>query len=197
MANNLDVLDVAVGGTFQTNEEIVAAYQFRLNDIGGLNDALVLEDMEALVNALYAIVRALLVAATVIRTIRVANKTQGTLLGDIVLGTPIAGTGGASAVAPGVAALASFPTNIPRVTGRKFWGPLSTAVVDGNGFIGASSLVNMNSAIAYLIAPITPGNGTYQYGYDSPKAGGFVAFTEGQAFAEPAYQRRRRRGTGS
>ena len=197
MANDNDILSVDVKGDFNGTEEIVASYQLQLDDVGGLADTLVLEDIEEWVEALYAIVRSLLSILTVIRSFRVQNLTQDILLGEVTLATPIAGLLTGHATAPGVAILATFPTRYPRVVGAKYWGPTADEALDSVGKVDATRITVCNSAIALLTATYSATNGDYDYGYNSPKVMDFVPFTEGQSHTEPAYQRRRRRGRGS
>lgn len=192
-----DVVRVDSIATFNIVDEVVNTYQFRKTDAGTITDANALDDLEAIILQILAIIKALAGAATVWQRIRAQNLTQDTLLGEQIHGAPIVGTNGTASGAPGVAALLSLKTNVPRVVMRKYWGPLAENSINDSGLMGAGQAAVLTDAADLMLVPFTEANGTWEFGYDSPKVGGWITPQSASFTLVPAYQRRRRQGVGS
>lgn len=194
--NSGDVLDITFQGDFDLSEVINNNYQLIVETAGSHADADVLTDVEQWARDLFDIIKVFIAVLTVFRGLRVFNKTQGLLMDPIVFSPALPGTMAGEAYASGVCVLATFPTNVPRVVGRKYWGPVAEPAVGASGKISTAASVPAIAAVAFLTVPYVGATVSLSYGYDSPKALTFKRFFEGQVSPEPAYQRRRRRGTG-
>lgn len=111
--------------------------------------------------------------------------------------TTIAFTAASEMLPAGVAALANFTTNALKTRLSKYIGGI-VEVEQDDGTFGSSMVGYMTDWIAELLAGITLEVGkTMVYGGFSKATEQFAAATGGAFTAIPAYQRRRRPGTGS
>lgn len=192
-----DVIRVDAVGLYDGTEDIINTFQYQLGALFAQTEADVLTDVRDIVAAFYGIVNALLVARTIFDRIRAYNLTQDVLLGELAFTTPIVGTGGSNSDAPGIAGLLSLKTIYSRVVLRKYLGPLAKGLIDDDGNITTAGVAVLTNGAAYLLAQQAKPTGDYRYGYLSPVVGGFVTPNTASVTNNPAYQRRRRRGTGS
>lgn len=192
-----DVVRVSVEGLIDESEDLVSVWQFRLATTSIADDTDVLDDIEEIVAAVLAVARAAWTSIAEFTRFRAFNLTTETLLGERTLATAVPGTASGEISSNQVTVVSSFKTNVPRVTLRKFWGPMSEGIVTSLGYVNASVLSTLASGTAFLLAPIPATNGTWDYGYFSPKTGSFVVPLSALHSAIPATQRRRRRGVGS
>lgn len=191
-----DVIRVDLLGT-QQNEDIVNSLQFRVGNIGGVPDADLVDDMLEILEALAAIIAAISTALTVWDRIRVHNLTQDVVFGFFDFSSPVSGTATGDA-GPRQSTLAlSFPTAVPKVILRKFFGPVAEANLGANGQIVGNAVTAGLAVLDMLLDDITVTNGVYRYGYLSPVAGGFVVPVSGTFLIQPGALGRRRLGAGS
>lgn len=191
------VVRVDLIGDFDGTEDVINVFHYRLNTGSVTDDAAVLDDLISLLEGLVTIIKALAATLTVWRRIRVQNLSTGLLIGERNFTAPITGTQTSAAAATGAAGLLSLKTNVPRVVMRKYFGPLAANQYANDGKLASGTVTVLNNAANYLLSPQIKANGTWQYGYLSPKAGEFVIPTSFASSALPAYQRRRRQGRGS
>jgi hypothetical protein len=184
-------------GDFDVVEDIVNTFQFRLDSASLTDDAQVLDDLISLLESIVTIMKNLATAITVWRRIRVQNISNNTLIGERAFTAPIAGLVSGNPAPPGVAALLSLKTNIPRVVMRKYIGVLPQSTITATGVIAAASVTHLNNLGNFLMSSQIKTNGTWSYGYLSPKTAGFVRPVSFLSSSVPAYQRRRRQGRGS
>lgn len=191
-----DVMKVDMIGDIDNSDEIVQAYQFQLIS-GGIDNDLTLDDLLELLTLVWAVVDGLINIRTVFRRIRVSNLTQDTILGDRVFSPVLAGAVDGEAVPNQVTAPVSFKTDVPRVILRKHLGTLSKPSLTADGFITAGAQAFMALYGVAMLADHVMTNGTYIYGYLSPKTLGFEVPTTAFFTAVTGTQRRRRVGVGS
>lgn len=195
--HNGDIVRVDLLGKFNTVNDVINTFQFRVNSSGDVDEADVLLDLAALLAAVATVVANIANVLMVWHGIRAQNITQDTLLGEASFTEPIAGTGTSGPQAAGVAALMNFKTNKPKVILKKYFGVLDEAVVDAQGLLTSSAQVTL-AQVADILAD--PDNGTfasYTYGVLSTKTSAFEVPSPGVVSPIPAYQRRRRQGRGS
>lgn len=101
------------------------------------------------------------------------------------------------ALPPGVAGLVKFLTSIGKVYGRKFIGGLIENA-QGGGTLAAGAITALsNFGTSVMQDPAIDVNNWMEPGVVSMREETFVPFTEHLVSDNVAYQRRRRRGTGS
>lgn len=197
MADQNDVLRVDVIGDVDAVQTIVNTYQFVQTSSGSTTDSELLDDIEDIVDAILVIIKAIMTATTLIRRFKVFNVTSGLLVGERTLAAAVAGTGGTSPAPYQVAHVVNFPTNVPRVIMRKYIGTVDEAQIGAGGKPGSGALAVSASFIALMIAEFSETNGTYHYGYLSPKTSSFHKATEGNASTLFGTRRSRKIGQGS
>lgn len=194
---NGQVVRVDLVGDFDAVSDIVNVFQYKLIAGDNVADEDVLGDMLVIMSALLVIIKNLATILTVWRRIRVTNLSTGVLLGEASFSSPVEGTSTGDSGAAGVAALISLKTNIPRVVLRKYFGPLAEGVLGTNGRLSSGALDILTDVGEYLLADQTVTPNTWQYGILSPKTNNWEVPSAAAFDNVPAYQRRRRPGSGS
>lgn len=122
------------------------------------------------------------------------TRNIGLIIWPDVLYNP---TGAGDKLPPGVAALVKFLTGIGKVYGRKFIGGLIETAQDGGNLTSAALTALGLFGGAILSDPAIDVNNWFEPGVMSTREQDFVIFSEVDASGNIAYQRRRRKGTGS
>lgn len=192
-----DIIEASARLEYSGNEDAVNVYQFQYEDAPPLEDGLVVDDVIEILEAIYFLMIAAISAATTFRDIRIRNVTQDLLMGTF--GWPVLTTGeNLDGELPyGVAAMISFPTDIPRVTMRKYFPKMTEGNLIANGTWDAPLQAMLAAVGASMLTPYVINLHTYQYGYLSPKTVAFEAPVAAVITDVPAYQRRRKPGRGS
>lgn len=192
-----NVLRVDVIGDFDGTEDLVNAYQFRVESVTDPSDAAVLNDFAVFMRAQYALMAGLWAPSVVWRRVRVANISTDTLIGEQTFSTPLPGTAGGDQGAIQASALVSWKSNIPRVVMRKYF-PISEPNVGSTSRLVASAVTALQNFGTTLLSVVTGfSNNTYRFGYLSPKTTSFVVPSSRVVSDIVATQRRRRPGVGS
>lgn len=192
-----DVLEVAARMEFNGVEDQVNVYQFALGTPGPITDTEAVDDLIALMEAVYTIWKATMVAITAFRDLRVRNVTKDEVLGVFPWPTLTVGDSAADALPPGNAGLINFNTDVARVTPRKYMGSLNVNTVDNDGTLIALQVTKLVEVADLLLDVWVGVDGDWLYGYLSPKAGTFVFPNSATVSDITAYQRRRKQGRGS
>lgn len=192
-----DVIEVAIIHDNTTSGEQVNNYQFQLTSGGPVDDADLLDDVALILQVLYLIIAAYTDIRNVLREVVVRNKTQGLLVGSTDAGTYLGGTNISDATPQGVAPYVYFKTNVPRVVLSKYLPSVGEGSVSADGRLTTAFQAVLLSYAVTLAATHAVGGHTYEYGYDSPKALGFVLPSVLVVANVYAYQRRRKEGRGS
>lgn len=196
-ASDGDVLRCDLVADYDAGQDIVNTFQYRIGTPSTISDEDVLDDMMEIMTAIVNVIKAIMNAGTIWRKIRVRNLSTGALTGERAFSPTIAGTLDTEAVPLGAAYLVTALTNVPNVRLRKFFGVADASVLTSNGnFTGASQTV-MEGLVPLLLNDQAATNASYEYGYLSPKTSSFLSPTAVTVTNIPAYQRRRRPGTGS
>lgn len=194
--DNGGILVVQAEGTFNGLSKVINSYQLLLTDGGPVTYEDWRDDIRDWGDALYTLVKAVCNVLMVFEGVR-GEFTQGVCSsGFIPFVTPLTGELLGDPVPSGVAALISFPTGVSRVVPRKYFGVLDAGVIDTNGNLADTTFGDFNAIGAYLRDPQTINGRTWQYGYLSPKTSSFEVPFSAVLSQTPAYQRRRRVGTG-
>lgn len=192
-----DIMEASARLEFDGVEDVVGVFQFRHDGVAPISDTLGVDDILEFLEVVYGLLNSAITAITLYRDVRIRNVTQDTVLGTFSWPTLVAGGTATDATPPGVAALLSFSTQIPRVAPRKYFGVLSEGGVGNDGRWTAGVTALLAAAGIALLFQFTATNSDWQYGYLSPKTAAFEVPTGVVVTDIPAYQRRRRQGRGS
>jgi hypothetical protein len=107
------------------------------------------------------------------------------------------GTNTSNQLANGICMLLKFFTDVGRYQGRKYLGICTEAQLGDDGTFGATATTNGVLLAAGWDAPVTVGGMEFTTGVFNEAAERFTAFSQSVTAEDvPAYQRRRRPGTG-
>lgn len=192
-----DVIRIGAVLIYDSTEDIVNVYHVKLTQGGPVNwatmDGLIQSYMDSLVATIDTEWSTLITAGE----LQVSNVTQSTVFGAIDWDTFAQGGAAGEPTAAGVACFGFARTRVPRVQIRKYYGVFpQSSMVDGVWDAGVIAAVD--DCLGFHIQEQSMGGGVYLQGVaynrtlltDEP--GITVAVR-----AEPAYQRRRKRGVGS
>jgi len=195
--NPNDVIEVAARAEFEGVEDTVNVYQFQYTGPAACTDFETILDLSNRLDGLYAPFASAQSTSYLYRDLTFRNITQSTLLGVTPWPARTAGSSASNNLPPGVAVVVNAGTSIARVILRKFIGGFTAAVLDPNGTFTSAITSLVVTFASTLISPYTGGGTrTWQYGYFSPKAAGFVIPTSATVTDIPGYQRRRKQGRG-
>jgi hypothetical protein len=192
-----DIVAVTYSGDIDSVDDVVMSFQGRLTSALGLDEDEVLADWSTIFSDLWDLIESLFNVLVVYRRVRAHNMTQDILLGESTFGTPRVGTALGDSLPNQVTIPVTFKTVVPRVMLRKLWGPAGEGHVDSDGTYGSGVLTNALAGGAFLLDPLVGTNGTWEYGYLSPKTLNFEIPISVLVTNVPGTLRKRRRGSGS
>jgi hypothetical protein len=192
-----DVLRVDLVGDINSVDDMIGVYQYQITAGSDISNAELLDDLAAIMTAIVTIIKAFSTAVAVWRRIRVQNITQDVLVGEADFAAPIAGTGTGSTGPNQASLIFNFKTSVPRVILRKYIGPLGEDILGTTGLMLAAYVDEAADYIVELLTEQVGSYGSYLYGYQSAKAGGFIAPDIGYVNAIPGMRGSRRAGVGS
>jgi hypothetical protein len=195
--NQGDIIQAVAAMEWDGVEDVLNIYQFQLQSPASVTEAGVISDLTDFLDSAYDVLKLFLTTLLTFKEIRLLNKTQDVILGTFPWPTLVAGTGATDTQAPGVCALINFTTTKPRVSPRKYLGVFTEGALGANGAFGPSVVAALAIFAGLFIGDIVQPNGTYLYGYDSPKTLQFETPNGVSTGSVPAYQRRRKQGRGS
>lgn len=195
--DNGDVLRIGAGLNFQGVYDVVNVYHVMCESPSGITWGGASGYVQDYMDALYDEIKTPLSDTIGTNTISLANVTQGTTIGSIAWSPGWAGAEGGECTAPGVCVFTWGRTYKPRVQIRKYYGVFGEVnVVDG---VWTTTVKNACiAAMDYHIARQVLATGIYFTGVAYNRT--LETYTDAvssDASAEPAYQRRRKRGRGS
>ncbi len=192
-----DKIEVAVVGEFDGTEEVVNVFQFNVDSVVGLTAGNYLDNFKELVEAILDIMDGLVTAYTIWRRFRVKNKTQDTATEYVELDAAHPGTVAGESLPSGVALLSVFRTTAPKIVLRKYVGVPGETMNEYDGQWTTAALVGAANFVTLMLAQIVTTESAFTYGHWSPDTLSWYEPSSGYINTEPAYQRRRRRGTGT
>lgn len=195
--SNGDIIEVAVEGDFDGTEDVINIYQMEATNVTATTITEVLDDIESWVAGLMTVLRPLCNAYVMWRRFRARNLTTATSAITVELDPALAGTATGATMPPGNALLLGFRPGLKRILCKKYVGPPSHTNLDADGTWDATQLILMAALGAFLMPVKGYVKMDVQYGYLRPVYLTFHPFKSYYVSAEGAYQRRRRRGTGT
>lgn len=191
------IFQVDVMGRWSSAADVINSFQLQYVDGPTVDRETLWTDIGDWAYELYDIVKDICNVLMVVDHYRVAHLNGNCSSGTLELASSIPGALTNDAYASGVAALTLYRTGIKRVVMRKYWGGLDESMVNEGGGMSATALGVLAVVNDFLIDPFVIDTRTYQYGYFSPKTAQFQVPINATRAAYPAYQRRRRVGSGS
>lgn len=196
MASLGDIIEVVAQMVIGVDVTILNVFHARVDEAGGVSDEDVVDDLGEWMDGVYDNIDSNMEENVDFDLITYKNISAEVDLG--ASGWPTLTSGGyvGERLPEGVAGLSLARTGAPRHAGRKYWGGFGEGHV-ADGLWGPSVLANMAAAASDAYTPFTSSNG-YEY---TPVV---VDRTTGEGREPntlvttnvPAYQRRRRPGTG-
>ena len=192
-----DVIEVAVIAELDGSEDLVNVFQFKVSNTNWLDDADYFADLQQLVAALVVWLKASASLLATWKRFRARNLTNpgATVIAEMT--TPVSGASSTDLLPLGVSGLLVFRTPEAGVVLRKFLGGQHELSVGSSGQWVSSTITSFGATVTGLLAPMLMSLSDWQYGHISKATGVWLEPTSGYVSAEPAYQRRRRRGVGS
>lgn len=196
-----DTFDATLLGESDDAGAVQNAFQWRLVSAGPVTDQDVIDDILNIMNDLADLIAAFTSVVVTWRGIRLRHRSGTPTYGEVDFPTEVVGVLTGDPVPTGVAALTRFPTRRSRVQLRKFYGVLAESSIGGSGNISSSTLTDIALAADFLMGVNTDQEYTWEYGHcpDPSSVATCTQWDTPVAYsveAVPAYQRRRRRGTG-
>jgi hypothetical protein len=191
-----DVIRVVAQLLSDAEITIQNVFYLKIGSAGPIDDADLIDDMGEYLEDVYDGLVGYLHTTTTFDLYKMTNVTDDSDKGAHSWPVLTAGSNGSERYAPGVCGLIRARTGTPGREGRKFFGPLTEGILS-NGLIASTPLAALAAAGVSAYAQFTSSNG-YVYQpivYDRVLDVGRTP-TETVATANPAYQRRRRRGRG-
>lgn len=192
-----DIIRVGALLDFEGVYDVVNVWHGLVTAGGGVSWASMVSRLQAWMNNTYAPLKSVLSDAMGTGALQVSNQTQGTTLGSIPWLPTWAGADTSEVGVPGVALFAWGRTLQPRVQIRKYFGVFGEGQLL-DGFFITAARTGAQGAMDYHIADQTVGGGTSMQGVAYNRTlRTFTLAISADTQAEPAYQRRRKRGRGS
>lgn len=192
-----DILRLGAGLSFQGVYDIVNVWHVIVGLVTGKTWAESELPIQNYVDELYDFIKATLNDDMGTNVISVANVTQATTIGAIAYNPTWAGTEGGEPTAPGNCCFTWGRTYAPRVQIRKYFGVFGEAGMAA-GVWNAGVQDACEDSMDWHIAERIPSAGWTMQGIAYNRALGTHEFAHSVGVAaEPAYQRRRKRGRGS
>jgi hypothetical protein len=192
-----DILRLGALLDFEGVYDIVNVWHVKVTEGGGIDWATATLRIQSYLDMLYDEIKASLSEAVGTGAISVANVTQSTTLGSIPWSPTWAGTGAGDYTAPGVCLFAWGRTLTPRVQIRKYFGVFPEGALTDGVFITAprvavQALMDIHIEDTFIAAGTNFQGVAYNRTLLTHKTA-----VSADTSAEPAYQRRRKRGRGS
>lgn len=192
-----DTVRADVIGDWNGSVEVVQSYQFKLATGGPLADALALDDLADIFEDIWLLAKLLYNTLMTVRRLKARLVPSGVLLGEHIFSPVLVGLQASDISSTTVTAPLSFLSTVPRVILRKSYGPIAENQVDPAGELGAAPLAQLTLISALMLADMVEVNGTWEYGFYSPKTLGFVRPVAAVFSSAPGTMARRRLGRGS
>jgi hypothetical protein len=192
-----DILQLDIIGDINGAQEVMNSWQFKVLDDAGFVNQGVVDELKELVEIVLNIIDNMYSLIAIFRRFRARNITTGEATIIIELDAPHPGLLAGTAGPAGAGIMFGFRTAQKKALLKKFFSPVSTGAFAADGTLSTTTISSATSALANFLADIPTVLGNFQYGYQSPVSASWLVPTGGYVPAEPAYQRRRRFGTGS
>lgn len=178
------------------NVSIQNVWHIRKVSVGTVADSLALDDIAGALDGLYEGIDDIISTEVSPEEIGFYDVTNDVPLPSQDWDTFAGGAAGGVAVPSGVAYLLLLRTGVKRVTGRKFFGQGASGYLTGGNW-NVSALTPLAAMGALVITSFIGASSgdIFQWG-TVDQFGAFWSFNEAVVKGEPAYQRRRRLGSG-
>lgn len=191
-----DVIEFTLEAEHDNSEIINNVFQFKV--VGGsfINETQWIITLLELADEILDILDGLATAYTVWKRLRARNITTMDPTLHVELAADVPGTVAGDCLPAGVAMLAVFRTDRPKTNLRKYMGPIGETLNDVDGQWSISALVGGVAMTVLLLDTISTVFANFEYGFFDKVLDTWHIPQSAYVPAEPAYQRRRRRGVG-
>lgn len=190
-----DVVRVTADFTPAVGSTVQNVFHLQNKDVA-VSEAGALTDILVILEALYAIINAIIHASQTFDTIRAINVTQETDVGVAVPAdtTPFSGTGEVSPLqnAWGL----NLTTERLNVYGRKFWGSAIETQSGNTGILTGTAITAVAASGDFMTALQVATNSEWEFGVVAGSDGAFLPFLSYSLPVTVVTQRRRRLGVG-
>lgn len=193
--NGNSIARVDVIAVYDSVDVIQNSWQMRLIT-SALSEANALDDIVAILEALYTLMGTILSTLYVVQRIKAVNVTQDLDIGEGFFVDSTPGANSASFTAPQVCYGLNMITAKLGTFGRKFFGPVAENHITNTGVISSTALLELADVGDYVIANQTGPHGTWQFGVKSTVDSVWHPFTTYSIPLTATTQRRRRLGVG-
>lgn len=184
------VMEIPIVGVIEN------VYHVRITSAGPIDDTDLQDAAAEFLEDIYTEINSRISDEQLYNSINIFNYTNQQVFGSISWPSLTAGLNTGDLLAPGVSALAIGRTGVSRRVGRKYFGVFTEDSIT-DGFFSAATIVDIADAAEIAYGPYTATNGVEFEGgvYDRVNII-FRTILDVTATGNPAYQRRRRQGTG-
>lgn len=192
-----DVLRIGAGMTFDSDYDIVNVWHVLMDNTVGTVWATAVQAVQTYMDTIYQALKVQLSNQVDSLAISIANATQATTIGTVAWENVWVGSVAGDPTAAGVCAFTWGRTYTPRVQIRKYFGVFGeTGMTDGS-WVGAVQAAGTAAMDYHIGARAIFGGWTLTGVAFNRTLKTHVFAVSSDTSAEPAYQRRRRRGRGS
>jgi len=189
-----DIVRVDVRGIWNATSAVQNTFHLQ-NAGSNIDEADAVDDLVAVLEALYALIGSILHTLLVIQDIRVINVSDDTDVGIGLFVDDTPGTAGGNSVLQNAYGL-SLDTARLNVRGRKFFGPVVQSQISQSGVIGSAAILGLADVGDYMTAPRAATNTTWRFGVIASSDSTFLPFLNYSISPTVVTQRRRRLGVG-
>lgn len=195
--DNGDVLRIAASMVFEGTDEVTNVYHALVQSGGNKAFADVIDDIQEYMDLLVDNIDVFLSLSQVADRISISNVTQNLVFGSINWGVFAQGGAGGDVVPTGCCCLAFGRTLKPRVQIRKYYGIFTEVNLTGGLWVAALRAAILTDFEAHLGTFVGTDGLTLKGVAWNRTLSTYTTSTGAIVVAEPAYQRRRKRGRGS
>lgn len=195
--DNGDILRIGATWEYEHAYEVSNVFHARVTAGGGIDYSVSLSDIQEYMADIYTEIDTYLSDEMRVNFLTMSNITQDTTIGAFAWAGVTAGQSTGERLPPGLCCMTWARTLKPRVQIRKYWGVFDENRLE-EGVWDSALQVACELAMGNHIAEFAGTGGLTVQGVAYNRT--LTTFTEGvtvQSAAEPAYQRRRKRGRGS
>lgn len=191
-----DIVRATVEGEGVDGQDIQNTFLIR-NVNQAVTDAIAITDLITLLEALYSLLEDILSIAYVVRGVKFINHTQQADIGTGLFVDDTPGIDAGAAMPPQICAGITLTTGRLSVRGRKYFGLLVEADIDGGGILTPGAILDLADVGDVMTANQVEAGTTWQFGVEASLDSVWLPFQSYAISTSAVTQRRRRRGVGS
>lgn len=192
-----DIIRTAVEQKFLGDTDIINTFFCRVDTLGTGGDTGCIEAIAEILDTAYSAIEDYFQLATTLEDVKFQNITKAELLGSGTFINYVGGADTGQSMNPQACILTVFPTNLPKVQGRKYFGVMGESINSAGGLVAGTTLA-FDSAFEFMIDITAEINGwQFRFGAYRRSDGRFTPFINIRTIPNVRTQRRRTQGFGS